>query len=86
MTRLRRIETLHRFFFVTFNLDKSASPLQPAERTILLYILDSLRGPNNFALYGYVVMPTHVHLLLYPRYTPLPTIMRLLKTKSTGAF
>ena len=26
------------------------------------------------------------HLLLYPKSTPLPTIMRLLKTKSTGAF
>jgi hypothetical protein len=39
MTRIRRIETLNRIFFVTFNLDRSAKPLQPAERTILLSIL-----------------------------------------------
>jgi REP element-mobilizing transposase RayT len=86
MTRLRRIETLHRFFFVTFNLDKSADPLQPAERTTLLSILHRLRGPNDFALYGYVVMPTHAHILLRPNSIPLPTIMRLLKTEATGAF
>ena len=86
MTRIRRIETLHRFFFVTFNLDKFAKPLQPDERTILLGILNGLRCPNNFALYGYVVMPTHAHLLLYPEVMPLHTIMRLLKTQATGAF
>jgi putative transposase len=86
MTRLRRIETLHRFFFVTFNLAKSSTPLQPTERTILLHTLNTLRHPNNFALYGYVVMPTHAHLLLYPEIMSLPTIMRLLKTNSTGAF
>jgi putative transposase len=86
MTRLRRIETLNRIFFVTFNLDKSAKPLQPAERTILLSILHRLRGPNDFALYGYVVMPTHAHFLLHPKSIPLPTIMRLLKTEATRAF
>jgi REP element-mobilizing transposase RayT len=85
MTRLHRIETVDRIFFVTFNLDKTAKPLQPAERTILLSILHRLRGPNDFALYGYVIMPTHAHLLLKPKTIPLPTIMRLLKTEATGA-
>ena len=85
MTRIRRIETLNRIFFVTFNLDRSAKPLQPTERTILLSILHRLRAPNDFALYGYVVMPDHVHLLLHAKSVPLPTIMRLLKAETSAA-
>ena len=86
MTRLRHIETLHRIFFVTFNLDKSAVPLNPTERSIVLTTLHNLRGPNDFALYGYVVMPTHAHLLIHPRSVPLPTIMRLLKSRTAAPF
>ena len=85
MTRIHRIETVNRIFFVTFNLDKSAKPLQPAERTTLLSILHHLRAPNDFALYGYVVMPDHAHLLLHPKSVPLPTIMRLLKAEASAA-
>src|SRR5215475_1458659 len=85
MTRLRRIETLNRIFFVTFNLDRKANPLTPTERSILLQVLQTLRAPHNFALYAYVVMPDHAHLLLHPKSTPLPTIMRLLKSETAAA-
>jgi putative transposase len=86
MTRLRRIETVNRIFFVTFNLQKSSLPLNPTERSIILVALRDLRGPNDFALCGYVVMPTHAHLLIHPKSVPLPTIMRLVKSRTQASF
>jgi REP element-mobilizing transposase RayT len=84
VTRIRRIETVDRIFFVTFNLIKSTQPLRPAERSILLDVLHQLRFSNNFFLYGYVVMPSHAHFLIHPKSVPLPTIMRLLKSRTTA--
>ena len=49
---------------------------------IVLATLQELRGPNDFALYGYVVMPDHAHLLLHPKTVPLPIFMRALKSKT----
>jgi REP element-mobilizing transposase RayT len=85
MTRLRRIETVNRIFSITFNLERSAASLEPTERSIVLNTLRDLRRPNNFALYGYVIMPTHAHLLIHPKSVPLPTIMRLLKSLTAAA-
>jgi hypothetical protein len=59
MTRLRRIETVNRIFFVTFKLERHVPPLNSSERSIVLNILHDLRTPNDFAIYGYVIMPTH---------------------------
>jgi REP element-mobilizing transposase RayT len=64
MTRLRRIEDRDRIFFVTFNLGRGIQALSDAERDLILNTLAELRGPDDFALFGYVVMLEHVHLLL----------------------
>ena len=80
MTRLRRIADRDRFFFVTTNLAKGVPQLSPSERDLLLEILDSQR--ERFWLFGYVVMPDHVHLLLTPRDKTLVQVMRDLKSKS----
>jgi REP element-mobilizing transposase RayT len=66
MSRLRRIEQGDRFFFITTNLRRSVAPFSPSERTIVLDLLDRERRRDRFYLFGYVVMPTHVHLLLEP--------------------
>jgi putative transposase len=83
MTRLRRIEELDRIFFVTFNIERGVQSLAAAERDLVLKSLDELRGRHDFRLFGYVVMPDHVHLLLWPRSVSLVRILRDLKS-TTG--
>ena len=82
MTRLRRIENRNRIFFVTFNLAEGTPHLAPAERDLILDLLQQLRGPLEFAIFGYVVMPSHVHQLVLPRRESLVRIIRDWKSKS----
>ena len=80
VTRLRRIETLGRYFFITTNLARGVRPLDDLERDMVLRELATQRGNGGFFLFAYVVMPTHLHLLLYPQRHPLPQILRNLKS------
>ncbi|PYU03561.1 MAG: hypothetical protein DMG33_16465 [Acidobacteria bacterium] len=82
MTRLRRIEDLDRIFFVTFNLERGVRALSEAERDLVLETLSELRGPDDFALFAYIIMPDHAHLLLWPRSVSLVRILRDLKSKT----
>ena len=82
MTRLRRIEDRDRYFFVTTNLARNTSPLAPTECDLILAVLTGQRNLGEFFLFGYAVMPTHVHLLLYPHNKDLVRIMRNFKSKS----
>jgi putative transposase len=82
MTRLRRIEDRDRIFFVTFNLARGVPHLEPNERALVLEVLDALRRPDDFLLFGYVVMPNHVHLLLLARKVSLVRILRDVKSKT----
>lgn len=82
MTRIRRIEQLDRIFFVTFNVERGVRDLSPQERSTVLEILGELRAPLGFLVFGYVVMPDHAHLLLWPRREPLARVMRDLKSRS----
>ncbi|HXX21296.1 MAG TPA: transposase [Candidatus Acidoferrum sp.] len=82
MSRLRRIETAGRFFFITTNLRKGAAPLAPAERDICLDALARARTKHRFALFAYAIMPDHVHLLVQTREAVLPQLMRDWKSAS----
>ena len=82
MTRLRRIEDRHRFFFVTTNLALGTRPLIPTERDLILNVLSGQRSLGELFLFGYAVMPTHVHLLLHPHNKDLVQIMRNLKSRT----
>jgi putative transposase len=82
MTRLRRIEDRDRFFFVTTNLGREIQPLTSAERDLIVAALCDQRHKGEFYLFGFVVMPTHAHLLLYPHNKDLVQIMRNLKSKT----
>jgi putative transposase len=82
MTRLQRIEDRDRIFFITFNLERGVTALAPEERDVVLRVLHEVRGPDDFGLHGYVVMPDHIHLLLWPRGVSLIRILRDLKSKS----
>ncbi|HET6144213.1 MAG TPA: transposase [Candidatus Acidoferrales bacterium] len=82
MTRLRRIETRDRFFFVTTNLARDTAPLEPAERDLILNTLCLQRSLGEFLLFGYVVIPTHVHVLLHPHNKDLIQAMRNFKSRT----
>ena len=80
MTRLRRIADRDRIFFVTTNLRRHASPLTGGERDLILKQLGKQRAANEFLVFGYVIMPSHVHLLFAPRRVGLIAIMREFKS------
>jgi putative transposase len=82
VTRLRRIEDRDRFFFVTTNLARDTAPLKPTECDLILNTLSLQRNLGEFFLFGYVVMPTHVHLLLHPHNKDLTQIMRNFKSRT----
>jgi putative transposase len=84
MSRLRRIEQAHRFFFVSTNLAPQCASFSPAERTLVLHDLKAVRSSRDFLLFSYVIMPTHLHLLLYPRQATLTDILRDLKSRSAA--
>ena len=82
MTRIRRIERWERIFFITFNLERGVRYLTECEREAVLQILDAGRLKMNFLLLGYVVMPSHVHLLLRIKEIPVDRVLRDLKSRS----
>ena len=82
MSRLRRIELAGRHFFITTNLARHVPPLSPAERDICLDNIAQARAKHQFALFAYVVMPNHVHLLLWTLDALLPKLMRDWKSAS----
>jgi putative transposase len=82
MSRLRRIELAGRYFFVTTNLLRNSPPLSPSERDMCLDHLDRARAKHKFALFAYVVMPGHVHFLLWAIESLLPRLMRDWKSAS----
>jgi len=82
MSRLRRIALTDRIFFVTTNLQPGAAPFSPSERTLLLESLAAERRRKLFYLYGYVVMPSHLHLLLDPGDQALSDLLRNYKSKA----
>jgi putative transposase len=82
MSRLRRIEQSHRFFFVTTNLAKDTPLFSAAERTLVLADLRAIGSTHDFLLLAFLVMPDHLHLMIYPRETTLTGILRDFKSKS----
>jgi REP element-mobilizing transposase RayT len=79
MSRLRRIADRDRIFFISTNLARLAPALSSIERDLVLRHLDRLHARGDFLLFGYVVMPTHFHLLLMPYGRGLAATMHALK-------
>ena len=82
MSRLRRIALTDRIFFITANLLPGAPPFSATERTALLESLAKEKRRRNFYLYGYIVMPSHLHLLLDPSEQSLSDLLRNYKSKA----
>lgn len=79
MSRLRRILDRDRIFFVTTNLAREVPALSPRERDLFLEQLKRQHAQGDFLLFGYVVMPSHLHLLLMPLGRGLTGSMHALK-------
>lgn len=66
VSRLRRLVTTGKIFFVTCNVKKGVKQLSPSERNLFLAAVAEARAKHKFRLLAYVVMPTHWHALLLP--------------------
>jgi REP element-mobilizing transposase RayT len=82
VTRLRRIADRDRIFFVTTNLHRRATRLIGAERDLLLNQLGRQHAAGQFLLFAYVIMPTHLHLLIAPRNVGLVAVIREFKSRT----
>jgi len=60
---------------------RDSLPLSGAERSVCLKHLEAARAKFGFALFAYVVMPDHIHLLLSTFESELPAIMRSWKSR-----
>ena len=67
MIDLHHYDNLGTARFVTFSCYNRKPLFTDAERfQIFLEELDGARKKHGFSLLGYVIMPTHVHLVIYP--------------------
>ena len=84
-TGLKRRHGTGHDHFVTFSCYKRLPYLNDdPSRTTFLQTLETLRARHRFQVFGYVLMPEHVHLLLSePPQTKLEDIFRALKTQTS---
>jgi putative transposase len=84
-SNLKRYQSGGAYHFITFSCYRRYHYLNsdPA-RIIIEDELEKLRQRHQFYLFGYVLMPNHVHLLLSePRLHPLSTTLNVLKAETS---
>jgi putative transposase len=82
-SRLKRYHTFGHDHFITFSCYRRL-PLLNNDRARIIFeeTLEKLRNHHNFYVFGYVLMPEHVHLLISePKTRPLSTTLSVLKRK-----
>jgi putative transposase len=77
MSRVRRLRSGDRIFFVTVNLRRSLPRFTAQEYPAILEAFQESRRRLGFLFCGYVLMPDHWHALFWPDY-PL-TISRMVQ-------
>jgi putative transposase len=82
-TGLRRYQQSGDLHFITFSCVRKRPILGTAEaKDVFLELLERTRAMYGMRVYGYVVMPTHVHLLVgEPDGKPLAVAMQVLKQR-----
>lgn len=84
-SHLKRYQTAGHDHFVTFSCYQR-QPLLKCDhsRTVFEETLEQLRKRHRFLVFGYVLMPEHVHLLLSePKLHPLATTLSVLKGETS---
>jgi putative transposase len=84
-SRLKRYQTEGHHHFLTFSCYRRLPYLNDDRSRIAFEVtLDRLRRRHQFCLFGYVIMPEHVHLLLSePKLRPLATTISVLKGETS---
>src|SRR5580692_7959841 len=82
---LKRYQTSGSWHFVTFTCYHRLPSLNDSHsRTLFESELEALRQRHQFYIFGYVLMPNHVHLLLSePKLHLLADTLRALKTQTS---
>jgi putative transposase len=84
-SHLKRYHTFGHDHFVTFSCYRRLPYLNDNHsRATFLSVLEQTRQRHRFYVFGYVVMPEHVHLLLSePKELPFGKLLRTLKTETS---
>ena len=84
-SRLKRYQTEGHYHFLTFSCYHRLPYLtNDLARTTFLEVLERLRQKHHFFVFGYVLMPEHVHILLTePKEQSLDNTLRVLKGQSS---
>lgn len=84
-SNLKRYQSEGHDHFVTFSCYRRLPFLNNDHaRTVFLDILEQTRKRHGFDVFGYVLMPEHVHLLLSePKHQKLEDTFRVLKTQTS---
>ena len=84
MPRLRHYDNHNSGRFVTFCCYRRQNLLtSDFRRQAFVEALDAIRSKYNLKIFGYVIMPNHVHLVIHPLdNTPLGRIIGEIKVKS----
>ena len=64
MSRIHRLLTTDRIFFVTVNLHREVRSFDPREYGLMIDVLEGSRSRLGFLLCGHVLMPDHWHALI----------------------
>jgi putative transposase len=88
MTRLKHWDDLGTARFVTFSCYYRLPSLNhPGAKEIIIEELDRARAKHGFRLLGYVLMPDHVHLVLFPpEGMKLGLVIREIKSRSARRY
>ena len=84
-SRLKRYQTEGHYHFITFSCYRRLPNLaDDHSRIVFEQTLETIRTRHQFFLFGYVLMPEHVHLLLTePRLHSLATTLSVLKGETS---
>ncbi len=84
-SRLKRYQTQGHDHFITFSCHRRLPYLNnDHSRIVFEETLERLRQRHQFFVFGYVLMPEHVHLLLSePKLQPLATTLSVLKGETS---
>ena len=67
MPKLKHLDNYHTVRFITFSCYRRQPYLNLTNaKEILINQIELSRNRNSFKLLGYVIMPEHVHLVIYP--------------------
>jgi putative transposase len=84
-SNLKRYQTEGHYHFITFSCYRRLPYLDnDRARIVFEEALEKLRQRHQFFLFGYVLMPEHVHMLLTePKVRPLGTTLSVLKGETS---